>query len=168
MAGCHKPLWQEPKKSSQISDPFCFSPMMIIMIRLISPISKLIKMLLLIVVKNGKKPIFFPICFSIYFPHFFDIPFLFRHKIDFPITTFFWFSSFRKQFSSLFTNIKHAPKIPFSVPHIVCPFMVWSSLLGGIHKLCSSFFSGFWPPLPPSSLTWTFWRPPIKTTWTFA
>ena len=103
--------------------------MMIIMIRLISPISKLIKMLLLIVVKNGKKPIFFSICFSIYYPHFFDIPFLFRHKIDFPITTFFWFSSFRKQFSSLFTNIKHAPKIPFSVPHIVCPFMVWSSLL---------------------------------------
>ena len=129
MAGCHKPLWQEPKKSSQISDPFCFSPMMIIMIRLISPISKLIKMLLLIVVKNGKKTIFFSICFSIYYPHFFDIPFLFRHKIDFPITTFFWFSSFRKQFSSLFTNIKHAPKIPFSVPHIVCPFMVWSSLL---------------------------------------
>ena len=99
------------------------------MIRLISPISKLIKMLLLIVVKNGKKPIFFPICFSIYYPHFFDIPFLFRHKIDFPITTFFWFSSFRKQFSSLFINIEHAPKIPFSVPHIVCPFMVWSSLL---------------------------------------
>ena len=102
---------------------------MMIMIRLISPISKLIKMLLLIVVKNGKKPIFFSICFSIYYPHFFDIPFLFRHKIDFPITTFFWFSSFRKQFSSLFINIEHAPKIPFSVPHIVCPFMVWSSLL---------------------------------------
>ena len=77
----------------------------------------------------AKNQFFFSICFSIYYPHFFDIPFLFRHKIDFPITTFFWFSSFRKQFSSLFINIKHAPKIPFSVPHIVWPFMVWSSLL---------------------------------------
>ena len=120
MAGCHKPLWQEPKESSQISDPFCFSPMMI-MIRLISPISKLIKMLLLIVVKNGKKPIFFSICFSIYYPHFFDIPFLFRHKIDFPITTFFWFSSFRKQFSSLFINIHktRTPNTIFSSSHSV-------------------------------------------------
>ena len=61
---------QEPKKSSQISDPFCFSPMMI-MIRLISPISKLIKMLLLIVVKNGKKPIFFFNMFFYLLPTFF-------------------------------------------------------------------------------------------------
>ena len=32
--------------------------------------------------------------------------------------------------------------------------------LGVIHKLCSSFFENFDPSLPPSSLTWTFWRPP--------